>query len=168
MNTRCVLSKVALVAGALLFSLGLQAFAAFTQPSTSPPNADASAPINVGSTPQTKAGGLILNSASAITGLVVYAGNVGIDTGLTLPVYPLDVAGQIRLSSGGYIFPDGTVQTTAYVPGGEVKPQVFNSSGIWVKPAGVNIVLVTMCGGGGGPYTSYKVGGTVYLIMCVA
>lgn len=39
-------------------------------------------------------------------------GNVGIDT--TTPAYPLDVAGQIRSSSGGIVFPDGTTQTTAY------------------------------------------------------
>jgi hypothetical protein len=39
-------------------------------------------------------------------------GNVGIGT--TAPAYKLDVAGQIRSSSGGVVFPDGSTQTTAW------------------------------------------------------
>jgi len=38
-------------------------------------------------------------------------GNVGIGT--TTPGYKLDVAGQIKSSSGGFVFPDGTTQATA-------------------------------------------------------
>jgi len=41
-------------------------------------------------------------------------GNVGIGT--ASPTYLLDVAGQIRTSSGGIVFPDGTTQTTAFIP----------------------------------------------------
>jgi len=40
-------------------------------------------------------------------------GNVGIGT--TTPAYLLDVLGQIH-SSGGVVFPDGTSQTTAFIP----------------------------------------------------
>lgn len=42
-------------------------------------------------------------------------GNVGI--GATAPAYKLDVAGQIHSSAGGYVFPDGTTQTTAFTAG---------------------------------------------------
>lgn len=43
-------------------------------------------------------------------------GNVGIGT--ATPTQKLDVAGAIRSSSGGFVFPDGTVQTTAAAGGG--------------------------------------------------
>jgi peptide methionine sulfoxide reductase MsrA len=39
------------------------------------------------------------------------SGNVGIGT--TNPLYKLDVSGQVHTSSG-YVFADGSIQTTAY------------------------------------------------------
>ena len=50
-----------------------------------------------------------LNEAMRISAL----GNVGIGT--TAPAYNLDVTGQIRATTG-YVFPDGTTQTTAFIP----------------------------------------------------
>jgi hypothetical protein len=41
-------------------------------------------------------------------------GNVGVGT--TDPQALLDVAGQVRSASGGFVFPDGSVQTTAALP----------------------------------------------------
>lgn len=61
------------------------------------------------------AGKLIFNNGSADI-MTISGGNVGI--GMTAPSYKLDVAGQIRSSSGGYVFPDGTTQTTAASGGG--------------------------------------------------
>jgi hypothetical protein len=43
-----------------------------------------------------------------------YTGIVGIGT--TAPAYKLDVAGIIRTSSGGIVFPDGSTQLTAFNP----------------------------------------------------
>ncbi|MDQ3649585.1 MAG: Ig-like domain-containing protein [Acidobacteriota bacterium] len=40
------------------------------------------------------------------------ADRVGVGT--SSPAYKLDVAGQVRSSSGGFVFPDSTVQTTAF------------------------------------------------------
>lgn len=56
-------------------------------------------------------------------------GSVGIGT--TSPAYALDVAGQIRSSAGGVVYPDGTAQTTAWtgvVCGGDYAESV-NVSG---------------------------------------
>lgn len=60
-------------------------------------------------------GGLSIGTATvAPTNGLLVGGNVGIGT--TSPAYTLDVAGQIHSSTGGYVFPDGTTQTTAFVP----------------------------------------------------
>jgi hypothetical protein len=46
------------------------------------------------------------------------AGTVGIGTPTPNASYKLDVAGAVRSSTGGFVFPDGTIQTTAAVGGG--------------------------------------------------
>jgi len=65
----------------LLIVFGISyAMAAWTGPTQAPPGGNTSAPLNVGSTGQSKSGGLILNTGGATNGLIVQNGNVGIGT----------------------------------------------------------------------------------------
>lgn len=48
-----------------------------------------------------------------INGLIYTSGN-NIGIGASSPAYALDVSGWIRSSSGGFVFPDGTTQATAF------------------------------------------------------
>jgi hypothetical protein len=71
-------------------------------------------------------GSIVLNGGTGGTGstpgasgnvvLANLRGNVGVGT--ASPAHKLDVAGSVRSSSGGFVFPDGTVQTTAVTSGG--------------------------------------------------
>jgi len=81
---------------------------------------------------------------------------VGIGT-TTVGSNKLTVAGNICSTSGGYVFPDATVQTTAAVPyvppviTTYVTSQTFTSgSGTYTTPAGVTWIRVLAAAGGGG------------------
>ena len=65
------------ILGAFLFALQLFAF---TEPSSSPPLGNVPAPLNVSSSGQSKAGGLILNTGGAEIGLIIDKGKVCIGT----------------------------------------------------------------------------------------
>ncbi len=97
MNPRRTLSQIALITGALLFSVGLQTFAA-SEPITSTSGVGMFAPITASPVGQAKSGGLILNMSSALNGLIVQFGNVGIGT--SVPGSALSVNGGI--SAGMY------------------------------------------------------------------
>ncbi|MBC7421350.1 MAG: tail fiber domain-containing protein [Bdellovibrio sp.] len=57
------------------------------------------------------------------------SGNVGIGT--TTPAFPLSVAGIIHSSSGGFKFPDGTIQATAASGAGVAGPSFYvNKNGV--------------------------------------
>ncbi|HEY9283420.1 MAG TPA: hypothetical protein VIP46_08200 [Pyrinomonadaceae bacterium] len=77
----------------------------------------------------------------AVSGHVILAnlrGNVGVGT--ATPAFKFDVAGQIR-SSAGYVFPDGTVQTTAYVGGSSTGTAATSlaATNVSAGPFGANV-----------------------------
>ncbi len=113
MNYHRILSQIALVAGTLLFSVGLQTFAAATwsEPTALPPNANAEAPLNTGIDGQIKSGNLQVN-ALGIQGLgnafLIPNGNVGIGT--TNPQYRFAVGNQnnpFQVSDSGDVLVNG-------------------------------------------------------------
>lgn len=112
------LSIIVIVIGAIFLANGL--ILAWTPPCDDPPNCNVPAPLNIGSTGQSKSGGLILNTGGAATGLVIDKGNVGIGT--ASPGQKLEVNGNLKLSPANpYIYSGSSyivIPNGLYVSGG--------------------------------------------------
>lgn len=84
-------------------SLSLQSLlAAWSPPTSAPPNNNVSAPLNESAVDQAKLGGLALGGNFAVSGNSFLIGNVGIGT--ISPLQALDVVGNIQLHYGGNIY----------------------------------------------------------------
>lgn len=112
MNLRRILSQVALVIGALVFSIGLQAYAAtFSQPTVGFPGGNAEAPLDTGVNTNIKTGNLAVNTSGTYpNGLVVngdlvaqYSGTTGGHNNLLKFV---DFRGQTNAVMGNVLYSD--------------------------------------------------------------
>ena len=136
MNYRRILSQGALVTGVLLFSAGLQTFAAWSAPTVAPPGADAYAPLTTSLDGQIKTGNLQVN-ALGIQGtgsaLLVPNGNVGVGT--NNPTQMLDVAGYVK-GTGLCI---GSDCKTAWPVAGAASPETDPTVQSWAKTSNPTI-----------------------------
>ena len=88
-------------------------------------------------------------------------GNVGI--GATTPGQKLSVVGTIESTSGGFKFPDGTVQTTAFSGGGVSSAANVSAGQFGANTGGGNYIfpgVLTLNGGSSSNWGALNVGGT--------
>jgi hypothetical protein len=92
-------------------------------------------------TPNATSGDFVigLRSAGTIFESARFTSNGNVGIGTNAPAYKLEVAGPIRSSSGGFVFPDGTVQTTAGGGAGGGSQWVTSGTNIYYNAGNVGI-----------------------------
>ncbi len=84
--SRRLISQIGLLVAVFFLSVAVQGYASFREPNTTPPNANVNAPLNTGSSAQTKSGNLTVknlitgtggfNFGTVWTGGVITSGNI--------------------------------------------------------------------------------------------
>ncbi len=150
-----VLRNIKIVLLSIVISFGVSLVYAWNGPVSAPPNYNTYTPINVSVTSQTKAGSL-WTGAFLTEGGGYFGGNVGI--GEANPQAKLHIGGTAGVD--GIMFPDGTVQTTAYVGVVSAPPgsETFTSNGTFTVPANVRSITVEVRGAGGGGGQGFNFG----------
>lgn len=142
-------SFIVMLLGAILFAAQLFAF---SEPQSPPPGANTPAPLHVGATGQSKAGGLILNTGGANYGLIVDQGSVGIGT--QSPTQKLDVMGYVRGATGLCIGSD--CRTGWPASGGGTVTSLSAGSGITLAPNPITTTGTISVSGGVQRYCARK------------
>jgi|GEM_PF-2129562 len=75
---------------------------------------------------------------SVVPSLGISPSGIAILKGTTAASYPLDVAGSIRSSTGGFVFPDGTTQTTASTGSATISAANVSSGSFGANTGGGN------------------------------
>jgi hypothetical protein len=83
--------------------------------------------------------GIGLRKAGTFFESTRFASNGNLGIGAATPAYKLDVAGPVRSTSGGFIFPDGTVQTTANGGAGGATQWVTSGANIYYNGGNVGL-----------------------------
>ncbi|MFA5643087.1 MAG: tail fiber domain-containing protein [Candidatus Paceibacterota bacterium] len=144
------LKPILLSVGVITMSLAVNFAFAWTEPAGAPPTGNVSAPVNVSSTGQTKAGALTVqgNFTSPIfydgndsnyyvnpAGQTILAGSVGIGTGITTPTNTLQVKDLINFPNsvqGTFLgYQAGNVNTGTYNTFVGYQAGLANTSGYW-------------------------------------
>ncbi len=95
----------------------------------------------------TQSNSIVLGAISGQNGCTSPCGSTSVGIGTTKPAYPLDVSGTIRSSAGGFMFPDGTTQTTAAKGGGGTVTSVASGAGLTGGPITTSGTLSIATGG---------------------
>ncbi len=143
---RYKISLVAFAASLLLVSSA----SAWTGPTSAPPNGNASAPVNISATAQTKSGVFNVTNGLTVGGTTLWAGGSGGNVGIgnSSPSAKLDVTGNVNIGGNGVLTQRGPTNSWA---------QFIN----WPPPADSSYGILV----GSGNYSQFQNDENYYTIL---